>query len=162
MELEVLVREVSPWLVAAAPYLTQLRDSVSEGLIKNVSEEAVTKLNASFWDNAKTIWNKLLGSEAETKPALIEAVKDVAEMPDYEPARSALSVKLLKLLKEDAALRSEIEKIINDINNPAGGNTARGDGNVFSEVKNVHDSNVSVGTGNITGTNISVNKREGD
>lgn len=160
MELEVLAKELSPWLIAAAPYLIQMRDLASEEIIKNASKEAATKLGETVWNGVKVIWNKVLGSKTSTKDDLIKAVNDVVDFPDSELTHPALNLQLLKLLKEDSSLRSEIERIVNDVNHNTVNNTVLGNQNVISSVQNVKNGNVSIGTGNITGDNISVNKEK--
>lgn len=162
MELEILVKEFSPWLVAAAPYLIQARDLAGEEFIKNASKEAATKLGETVWNGVKAIWNKLLSSEAPAKTDLIKAVNDIVELPNSEFTHPALNLQLLKLLKEDSTLKSEIERIVNDVNRNTRNNTVQGDQNVIGKVENVKNSNVSIGKGNITGDNNSVNKEEPD
>jgi hypothetical protein len=50
----------------------------------------------------------------ESKPAALEAARDVAERPDDERPRAALELQLEKLLAERPALLDELAPIVKD------------------------------------------------
>jgi hypothetical protein len=62
-------------------------------------------------DLARRVWGRI-APRAEQKPALKEALDDVAAAPSDADAQAALRIQLRKLLQEDASLREELEKTL--------------------------------------------------
>jgi hypothetical protein len=61
----------------------------------------------------KRLWAKLW-PHIETRPAALEAARDVAESPDDQDALSALEWQLKKLLREQPGLEAELAPILAD------------------------------------------------
>jgi hypothetical protein len=130
MDINSLIQDVSPWLIAASPYLIKLRNVAGEEAVKAIAIEASTKIGGVVWDRAKKIWDGLFDSKAEAKPDVIKAVDDVANFPDNEQARSSLQWQLTKLLKEDQGLVEVIARIWQEAKLGGIAVTASGEGSV--------------------------------
>ena len=130
MEITALVQSVTPWLVAAAPYLVKLRDVAGEEAVKALSKEAATKIGGKVWESALAVWGKLSGSGTGSKPDVLKAVQDVASAPNDDDTHAALRVQLKKALAEDSALREELLQIFNAAKAGGVNVTASGDRSV--------------------------------
>ncbi|NET26798.1 hypothetical protein [Okeania sp. SIO1I7] len=78
---------------------------------EKATEEAGKFFGQDAWEQAKTLWKKLL-PKVEAKPAAKEVIKDAADNPDDEDVQAALRVQLKKLLKEDSDLTNEIKRLM--------------------------------------------------
>jgi hypothetical protein len=88
--------------VFLAPYLRQL--------LEPVAEEAGKRLNETAWKHAKALWGRLRPA-VESKPAVKEAVEDVARTPEDEDALAALRHHLRKLLEQDQDLARDLGRL---------------------------------------------------
>ncbi len=93
-----LLQQLTAFL-AFLPYLLKAGEQAAE--------EAGKKPGEAAWEQTKAIWGKLR-PEVEARPAMQEAVRDVAGAPDDPDAQVALRLQLKKLLTEDRALAAEI------------------------------------------------------
>jgi hypothetical protein len=100
--LQQMVSFLAPFL----PYLLKMGEKAAE--------EAGKKLGEAAWEQAKALWSRLR-SQVESKPAALEAVKDLADAPDDADAQAALRFQLKKLLTEDPALLGEVTTIISEL-----------------------------------------------
>jgi len=105
MDVAALAKEIALFLAPYTPYLLEAGKKVSEGIAGKVGEDA--------WDQVKYLWGKLR-SKIESKPAALEAVRDVAAAPEKEQAQNSLAWQLEKLLGEDPALAAELDKWLSD------------------------------------------------
>ncbi len=78
---------------------------------EKAAAEAGKLFGQDAWEQAKTLWKKLL-PKVEAKPAAKEVIKDAADNPDDEDVQAALRVQLKKLLKEDSDLTNEIKRLM--------------------------------------------------
>lgn len=101
MDVSALVTKVVAFLAPFLPYLLKAGEKVAE--------EAGKKLGETAWEQAKSLWGKLR-PKVEAKPAVQEAVQDVAAAPQDEDAQAALHQQLKKLLAEDKALAAEVSR----------------------------------------------------
>ncbi|MGQ9494260.1 MAG: hypothetical protein ACUVR2_10950 [Anaerolineae bacterium] len=101
MDASALVTKVVAFLAPFLPYLLKAGEKVAE--------EAGKKLGETAWEQAKSLWAKLR-PKVEAKPAVQEAVQDVAAAPQDEDAQAALRQQLKKLLAEDKALAAEVSR----------------------------------------------------
>ena len=77
------------------------------------AQEVGKTLAPELLEHAKRLWAKLR-PHVESKPAALEAARDVAERPDDERTRAALELQLEKLLAERPALLDELAPIVKD------------------------------------------------
>lgn len=77
------------------------------------AQEVGKTLAPELLEHAKRLWAKLR-PHVESKPAALEAARDVAERPDDERLRAALELQLEKLLAERPALLDELAPIVKD------------------------------------------------
>jgi hypothetical protein len=77
------------------------------------AQEVGKTLAPELLEHAKRLWAKLR-PHVESKPAALEAARDVAERPDDERPRAALELQLEKLLAERPALLDELAPIVKD------------------------------------------------
>ncbi|GAB1537522.1 hypothetical protein NUACC21_01670 [Scytonema sp. NUACC21] len=103
MDVATLAKDLTEFLTPVIPFLVETTERVAAG-------EAIKRLGAAGWEQAKALWEKLKPS-IEAKPNLQEAVQDVAQNPKDEDAQVSLRHQLTKLLKQDAVLAAEIAKI---------------------------------------------------
>jgi len=98
-----IARQVVQLLAPFLPYLLKAGEKAAE--------EVVRKLGAAAWELAQALWARLR-PKVEARPALKEAVADVAAHPQGEDALAALRLQLRKLLEEDPALREEVARLM--------------------------------------------------
>lgn len=103
MDLVPLTKNIVNLLAPAVPFLIETGERV-------VAAEAIKRVGVKAWEQAQQLWVKLQPKIAE-KPALQEAVADLAQNPDDEDLRAALRVQLKKLLSEDPDLLAELTKL---------------------------------------------------
>jgi hypothetical protein len=101
-----IFRQIVQIVQFPAPFLPYLLRAV-----KKAAEEVGRKLGAAAWEQAQALWARLR-PKVEARPALKEAVADVAANPQDENALVALRLQLRKLLEEDAALREEVTRLM--------------------------------------------------
>lgn len=77
------------------------------------AESAASKFGADAWEKAKNLWSKLC-PQVEAKPLAQGAVQELAQNPDDEDARKALTKQLQKILEADPTLAREIECLLKD------------------------------------------------
>jgi hypothetical protein len=147
MDTVTLVQQVTPWLVAAAPYLRQLGELAGKAAMKEVSREAATKIGG-LWDGAKGIWSMLQRSESEVAPDVVKAVQDVARLPDDPDTHAALRLQLRKLLSSDTKLKDEIIKIISEAQLKQREASIHAGGNVMNSAIIMGNDNI-IGDGNV-------------
>lgn len=99
-----LAKEVADVIAPVIPFLVQTTEKVAAG-------EVVKRVGVAAWEQAQSIWKKLK-PKIEEKPMLKETVQDVAQDPENEDAQASLRYQLIKLLKEDITLATELEKIL--------------------------------------------------
>lgn len=120
MDPATLAAQMVTLLAPALPYLLKAGE--------RAAEEAGSRLGGQAWEQASALWAKLR-PRAEERPAMMEAVQEVAQRPEDEDAQAALRVQLRKLLSKDHALAAEVVQIVG----PGGSATsvsARGRGNI--------------------------------
>jgi hypothetical protein len=98
-----IVRQIVQFLAPFLPYLLKAGEKAAE--------EAGRKLGAAAWEQAQALWARLR-PKVEARPALKEAVADVAANPQDEDALAALRLQLRKLLEEDPALQEEVRRLM--------------------------------------------------
>jgi hypothetical protein len=91
MEIQALVQFLAPFL---APLLAG-------------AGEATAKAAGEAWEHATRLWSRL-ADHIRSRPAALEAARDVAESPDSTGAQNALAWQLEKMLSGDAALREGV------------------------------------------------------
>jgi|SRR5450755_1310529 hypothetical protein len=101
MDVSVLVSVLAPCLGA----LFAGMNAAAEEIGKSVGPELL--------EHAKRLWAKLR-PHVESKPAALEAAKDVADRPDDTRTRAALELQLEKLLNDQPALVGEIAPLVKD------------------------------------------------
>lgn len=105
MDVTLIATAVTSLLGPLLPYL------VKGG--EKAAEEAASKLVGGTWELAKKLWSKL-SSPLESRPAAREALEDVAKAPDQEDPQAALRLQIKKLLEQDAELKQEISRLLEE------------------------------------------------
>lgn len=146
MDIASLVNAAAPYIIMAAPYLKKLGGAAGEEAAKEVSKQAARKLGDGSWGMAKSIWQKLRGTQAETRIAIDSALDDVADDPDDTDTHAALRVTLRKALKDDPALAELLTQLLH------GGESTNIEGERNAVLGNNASNNVvATGDGNIIG-----------
>lgn len=99
MDIALLTTFLTPFL----PFLVKMAETSAETVAEKFGEEA--------WDKAKTVWAKL-HPKVEAKPAMKEAVTDLAIDPNDEDLQAVFRVQLKKLLEQDSQLAEAITQIL--------------------------------------------------
>ena len=84
--------------------------------------------NQVGWKAARAMWQKLR-LRLEAKAAGREALADLASYPNDEDYQAALRVQIKKLLKQDVALKRELEVLLQSAGQVSGGSVAVGPNN---------------------------------
>lgn len=126
-----------------APHLPRLLAAGEKAAGKAV-EKLGEKAGEQAWHWAGLLLQKLR-PKAETKPALSEAVNDVAKTPGDADAQATLRQQLKKLLADDASLAGELEHWLNDATAAGVNLLAAGDRSIASQ--EIKDSIASTGDG---------------
>jgi hypothetical protein len=95
---------------AVSPLATQLVSILSPFLPK-LAAGAAGQLQEHGGELARQLW-KHLEPKTKNRPALDEAIKDVASAPKDEDSQAALRVQLRKLLQDDPTLRQELDSAL--------------------------------------------------
>jgi hypothetical protein len=103
MDISLLAQSLTNYIVPFLPYLLK----IGEG----AAGETGKKLASGAWDGAKAVWAKLL-PKVEARSSAMEAAKDAAQAPDNTDFQAAFRVQLNKLLNEDQAFATEIDKLL--------------------------------------------------
>jgi hypothetical protein len=101
MDIGALASSLTTALAPLLPYLLKAGEKAAEETGKRVAGQS--------WEWTKTIWTKLK-PKVETKPAALQAAKDVAQAPEDEDLQATLRVQLKKLLTEDQSLAEEVSR----------------------------------------------------
>ncbi|MEP0914189.1 hypothetical protein NDI45_25100 [Leptolyngbya sp. GB1-A1] len=101
MNFAVLVSFLAPFL----PSLFNLGTKAAESVAEKFGEDA--------WEKAKSLWSKLR-PKVEAKPLAQGAAQELAQNPNDEDAREALTKQLQKILEADPALAAEIARLLED------------------------------------------------
>jgi len=91
-----------------APFLPSLLN-----LGTKAAESAAEKFGEDAWEKAKSLWTKLR-PKVEAKPLAQGAAQELAQNPDDEDAREALTKQFQKILDADPALATEIRQLFED------------------------------------------------
>jgi hypothetical protein len=94
-----LARDLTVMLTPLLPYLLKAGDAAAE--------KAGQKLGEGAWNQAQNLWRRLW-PKINSNPASLEAVKDLAEMPDDTDVQAAMRLQLRKLLLADNELAKEL------------------------------------------------------
>lgn len=86
------------------------------GFAKETAKGAAGKLGETVIEKADALLTKLK-AKFSSRPALEEAVKDVAKQPDDADAQAALRVQLRKLLEAEPDFAGELHQIVSTVNN---------------------------------------------
>ncbi|AVH63775.1 MULTISPECIES: hypothetical protein [unclassified Nostoc] len=108
MDIATLAKELTDFLTPVIPFLIETTERIAAG-------EAIKRLSAAGWEQAKALWEKLK-PRVEAKPNLQEALQDVAQDPKNEDAQVSLRYQFTKLLTQDPTLAAEIAKILQSQN----------------------------------------------
>jgi hypothetical protein len=123
-------------IAALAAFLAPLLPALLRGT-ENLVEEAVQGVGHKAWEFATRLWHRF-SPRVQEKPAALEAAEDVVGQPDDARARAAFELQLEKLLRADADLARDIERLWTE-------------GQREGIVAAVGERSVAVG-GNVTGT----------
>lgn len=77
------------------------------GVGGKLAEHASESLGDGAWEQAKKLWSKLRG-KVDADDTATEAAQRLAEAPDDEEARAALTFRLRRILAEDQELASAL------------------------------------------------------
>lgn len=99
MDIALLAAFLTPFL----PFLVKMAETSAETVAEKFSEDA--------WSKAKAVWTKL-HPNVEKKPAMQEAVTDLAIAPDDEDLQAVFRVQLKKLLEQDPQLAEDVTQIL--------------------------------------------------
>jgi hypothetical protein len=157
MDIATLVQEVTPWLVAAAPYLLTLSKSAGKAAMTEVAKEATTKLGGGIWGGAKAVWNTLQGSDSKIAPEVVKAIQNVAEIPDDPDTHAVLRVQLRRILSTDSTLKDELIRIIGEVHEKSGASVIDKNRNVEAG-GNLTNSTIVTGNENIIGSHNTVQR----
>lgn len=94
---------LAAFLTPVLPFLVKMVETSAETVAEKFSEDT--------WSKAKAIWANL-HPKVENKPAMKEAVTDLANNPDDADLQAAFRVQLKKLLEHDAQLVEAITRIL--------------------------------------------------
>lgn len=111
MDVNELVKQLTPMLIPLLPYLVKLGEGVVDGAGELVA--------AGTWERAKTLWVKLQ-PQMDAKPSAKQAVQKVIVHPDDVRAQGNLEMELEDLLKENSALATQVAEWLKQ--NPPSGN----------------------------------------
>ncbi len=101
MDIGELAKQMTAMLIPVLPYVVKTSDKFLEEVGKGMEDEAVRL--------AKVLWTKIR-PKIESKPSILDAVKDVAEHPTDSDAQGALRLQIKKLLTDDKALADEVRE----------------------------------------------------
>jgi len=111
MNVPELITETSRFLIPALPVLwhasQEAAGKIGEGVLKKVGDatgSAVVEAGRKIWS-----W---LQPHAEQRPALHEAIEEVATRPEDPDAHGTLRTQLRKLLEAQPQLAPELERIV--------------------------------------------------
>jgi hypothetical protein len=149
VDISTLIQTLTPWIIGAGPYLLRLGETAGEEAAKELAKDASQKLGASVWEIAQKIWNRIFDSQAEAKPDVVKAVKDVTQHPNNDLAKSGLQWQLSKLLEEDKSMADAIRQILEEARSSGVEVIAAGDRSVAIG-GDVTDSTIITGDRNIT------------
>ena len=102
MDLAMLAKELTAFLVPFLPFLVKAGEKVAE--------EAGKKLGGDAWEKAKGLWGKLR-SKVEAKPAAQDAVQKAVTRPQDERVKAAVELQVEDILREDTILAAEIARL---------------------------------------------------
>ena len=91
-----------------APFLPSLLN-----LGTKAAESAAEKFGEDAWEKAKSLWGKLR-PKVEAKPLAQGAAQELAQNPEDEDAREALTKQFQKILEADPALAAEISQLLEE------------------------------------------------
>ena len=124
MDFDTLVQGVYTVLMPVLPYLTELGGKMAESAAEKIGED--------LWEGGKNIWGKLR-SPFESRPAALEAARDVVAAPDDGDAQAAFRQQLKKILLQDPSLAAEIEQTLGQLQQQNVTVIASGDRSVASQ-----------------------------
>jgi hypothetical protein len=93
-------------LMPALPYLTEFGGKMAESAAEKIGED--------LWEGSKKIWDKLR-SPFESRPAALEAARDVVATPNDGDAQGAFRQQLKKILSQDPTLAVEIAQLLGQL-----------------------------------------------
>lgn len=103
MDITELAHTVTLSLIPFLPYLSKLGDKAAE--------EAAKHLGADAWEHAKALWSRF-HPQIAAKPAAAEALQRVTDRPGDARVNGALELQIEDMLAENAALKTEVEKLV--------------------------------------------------
>jgi len=103
------IASLTAFLAPFLPFLVKLGEKVTESIAEQFGADA--------WAKAKAIWAKLQ-PQVEAKPALQEAITDLATTPEDDDLQTVLRVQLKKLFDQDQELAAAIAQILHQHPNP--------------------------------------------
>jgi len=106
VDINELVQGVSAVLMPVLPYVTEFGGKIAES--------AAEKIGENLWEGGKNIWEKLR-SLFESRPAALEAAKDIVASPNDGDVQGAFRQQLKKILLENPALAVEIEQLLGQL-----------------------------------------------
>lgn len=93
------------WLAPLLPYLLKAGEQAAG--------EVGQRFGSGVWERAQQVWNRLW-PQAQQRPAVTEAVQDVAAAPEDEDLRAQLRVQLRKMLADDPKLSQELGRLLSE------------------------------------------------
>src|SRR5262245_52087808 len=118
------------------PYLTEFGGKVAESAAEKIGEDLL--------ESGKKIWGRLQGL-FESRPAALEAARDVVTSPNDIDAQGAFRQQLKKILSQDHALAVEIEQMLGNLQQQNVNVIASGERSVASQY--VINSTINTGDG---------------
>jgi hypothetical protein len=106
------VNEITPYLIASAPYLYEAGKIVGQEGLKEISKKAISKVGEKTWGLATRCWEKITGKNDSNSQELETILGEIVENPNDEDVKSAFRYKFRKVLKNDEDLFSQLNEII--------------------------------------------------
>jgi hypothetical protein len=106
------VSEITPYLIASAPYLYEAGKIVGQEGLKEISKKAISKVGEKTWGLATKCWEKITGKDSDNSQELETILGEIIENPNDEDITSTFRYKLRKLLENDEDLFTQLNEII--------------------------------------------------
>jgi len=104
-----LAHNATDLLAPALPYFVPVAAEAGKEVVKS----AASRISEATFRRAEALWQKLW-PQAQDKPAMLQAAKDLAEMSEDEDAKAAFRLQLRKLLAADDALARDVANLLVD------------------------------------------------
>jgi len=101
-----IANEVTGFLTPFVPYLLEAG--------KYAAGAAAKKFGEAAWNGATALWQKLR-PKVDEKPALREALEDLARTPNDEDVQAAARVQVRKSLAGDLAVADDLARILENL-----------------------------------------------